>query len=318
MLSVSFFQKILSSNPFFSNFQVLGKGQKNLGSFAPSWEPARSAAGFGPKPSQTLATKSAERYLRNALITEQDLLSSWHIGQLFSSWLRPTAAKRPQTAQDSNASRFRVQPFKTAATKSARTSPTECLKQLLVSSRKNPWRAPARTLPTECPKKQVSSEENPFSNELGKWPWENACRSDIISAVVFNQTPRRAPPLARGRRISSTTNFEPWDLQTKLHFWSKTLSIYFPKQNPYEMPLQVGLVDMGPLSPRPKAQISLSLTWFGWYGAAFDQTQSSKVIISHWAQLRLVDLGLLSTRSRKFRPDPESHYLSLAQLEIMI
>ena len=37
LLSVSFFQKI-SSNPFlvFSNFQVLGKGQKNLGSFAPS------------------------------------------------------------------------------------------------------------------------------------------------------------------------------------------------------------------------------------------------------------------------------------------
>ena len=46
LLSVSFFQKILSSNPFlfFSNFQVLGKGQKNLGSFAPSWEPASFVA----------------------------------------------------------------------------------------------------------------------------------------------------------------------------------------------------------------------------------------------------------------------------------
>ena len=32
-------------------------------------------------------------------------------------------------AKDSNTSRFRDQPFKTAATKSARTLPTECLKQ---------------------------------------------------------------------------------------------------------------------------------------------------------------------------------------------
>ena len=39
-------------------------------------------------------------------------------------------------AKDSNTSRFRDQPFKTAATKTARTLPTECLKQL-VSSRKN-------------------------------------------------------------------------------------------------------------------------------------------------------------------------------------
>ena len=39
-------------------------------------------------------------------------------------------------AKDSNTSRFRDQPFKTAATKSARMLPTECLKQL-VSSRKN-------------------------------------------------------------------------------------------------------------------------------------------------------------------------------------
>ena len=107
-------------------------------------------------------------------------------------------------AKDSNTSRFRDQPFKTAATKSARTLPTECLKQL-VSSRKilestcpnvtygmpekaslqqgellQPRNVPcgalasrfrdqpfktaatksARTLPTECLKQLVSSRKN--------------------------------------------------------------------------------------------------------------------------------------------------------------
>ena len=56
-----------------------------------------TAAGFVPKPWQTLAIKTAERYLRNPLNTKLDLLSSWHIGQLFSSWLRRTAAKHPPT-----------------------------------------------------------------------------------------------------------------------------------------------------------------------------------------------------------------------------
>ena len=45
LLSVSFFQKNYHQIHFcfFSNFQVLGKGQKKLGSFAPSWEPASSS-----------------------------------------------------------------------------------------------------------------------------------------------------------------------------------------------------------------------------------------------------------------------------------
>ena len=50
--------------------------------------------------------------------------------------LQPRNVPCGALAKDSNTSRFRDQPFKTAATKSARTLPTECLKQL-VSSRKN-------------------------------------------------------------------------------------------------------------------------------------------------------------------------------------
>ena len=123
-------------------------------------------------------------------------------------------------------------------------------------------------------------------------------------------------------------------------FLNKTLrnappgSLPDPKPNPKVIIshwAQLGLVDMGPLSTRPKAQKSLSLTgpnlvwliwgrfrpdpklkchylslgptWFGWYGAAFAQTQSSNFIISHLVWLIW---GC-------FRPDPKlkCHYLSL-------
>ena len=104
---------------------------------------------FRDQPFKTAATKSArtlpteclkqlvssrknlgehlpERYLRNARKT------GLQQGKLLQQRNVPCGA----LAKDSNTSRFRDQPFKTAATKSARTLPTECLKQL-VSSRKN-------------------------------------------------------------------------------------------------------------------------------------------------------------------------------------
>ena len=110
-----------------------------------------STSRFRDQPFKTAATKSARTLPTECL---KQLVSSRknlgeHLPERYRAYGMPQKASLQQgellqprnvpcgaLAKDSNTSRFRDQPFKTAATKTARTLPTECLKQL-VSSRKN-------------------------------------------------------------------------------------------------------------------------------------------------------------------------------------
>ena len=137
------------------------------------------------KPCQTLATKSAERHLRNALNSLLDLYSPAGTGQLLSS------------QQDSSTCHPKRTP------KNCLTSPLESIKNNLLSTvAKHSNSSRIRAHVTQNARR--NAEKLPhvtFGIHKKQYFVKNACRSDIISAAVFNQTPRRAPPLARGRRI---------------------------------------------------------------------------------------------------------------------
>ena len=103
-----------------------------------------AAAGFVPKPCQTLATKSAERHLRNALITEQDLLSSWHIyraafgrqlattyGGQASTDGQPETSRNEKTRRGGTTAGFVPKPCQTLATKTAERHLRNALNSLL-------------------------------------------------------------------------------------------------------------------------------------------------------------------------------------------
>ena len=94
------------------------------------------------------------------------------------------------------------------------------------------------------------------------------------------------------------SHYLSWPAPQKSHYlsWSAPQKSHYPPGLGKVIIPDLGLVDLGGLSTRPKVKSHYPWSWSGCYGPAFDQTQSQK-------SLSLILVWLLWTR---FRPDPKS------------